>query len=269
MLAEDEARSRGLVVGGAANGHVEGGDGPDHLGDATGIVTEDLAVLLGTSRGADGILDAVWRRCSQAPEVDHLGFADRVKEGPAVDGAIGDSAIPTRSGLLARDYCKLRLAPLRAACGEIEGLQPRPSASWTRRPRAAGSLAPGGLGWSQRPASPGLSGGMTPCEVERREAVVASCGTARPHRMPRPASPGRPGSPSIRGREGQALQGAHRRASMAHAVRRATSAAASRAGRSTHHRTTELRPPAASGNRRRGLRLSSTGTGDAPLAPLR
>ena len=64
---------------------------PDHLGDATGIVTEDLAVLLEPAE-CHGMVGRGLQMFASMPEVDHLGFGRQgLQEGPVVGGAIGDS----------------------------------------------------------------------------------------------------------------------------------------------------------------------------------
>ena len=46
---------------------------PDHLVDATGVVTEDLAVLLEPA-GRHGMVGRGLQMFASMPEVDHLGF---------------------------------------------------------------------------------------------------------------------------------------------------------------------------------------------------
>ena len=151
MLAEEGEFPLGLGPVRRSGGIAKVAQRPDHLGDATGIVTEDLAVLLEPA-GRHGMVGRGLQMFASMPEVDHLGFGRQgLQEGPVVGGAIGDSDDPDL-GACSPDVCdfacKLRLqrelAALRHAA-EIEGLQAL-ALGVVEGDRAAGSLAPGGLG---------------------------------------------------------------------------------------------------------------------------
>ena len=62
---------------------------PDHLVDATGVVTQNLAVPLQSEATA-------WSDAAESmPEVDDLGFGRQgLQEGPIVGGGVGDSDDP-------------------------------------------------------------------------------------------------------------------------------------------------------------------------------
>ena len=101
MLAEEGEFPLGLGPVGAAAASRRWRSAPDHLGDATGIVTEDLAVLLEPA-GRHGMVGRGLQMFASMPEVDHLGFGRQgLQEGPVVGGAIGDSDDPDLRGVLA------------------------------------------------------------------------------------------------------------------------------------------------------------------------
>ena len=183
------------------------------------------------------------------PEVDHLGFGRQgLQEGPVVGGAIGDSDDPDL-GACSPDVCdfacKLRLqrelAALRHAA-EIEGLQAL-ALGVVEGDRAAGGLAPGGLGATV------LAGSQRHHDAvegrPRRWSRPAVC--PRPHGCC-PASPGR-GSPSIRACSGSGAAGCSPTASWRRSSQRTPPLPGPCSDPSSADRA---RPPAASGNRRRG-----------------
>ncbi len=94
MLAEEGEFPLGLGPVRRSGGIAKVAQRPDHLGDATGIVTEDLAVLLEPAR-RHGMVGRGLQMFASMPEVDHLGFGRQgLQEGPVVGGAIGDSDDP-------------------------------------------------------------------------------------------------------------------------------------------------------------------------------
>ena len=94
MLAEEGEFPLGLGPVRRSGGIAKVAQRPDHLGDATGIVTEDLAVLLEPA-GRHGMVGRGLQMFASMPEVDHLGFGRQgLQEGPVVGGAIGDSDDP-------------------------------------------------------------------------------------------------------------------------------------------------------------------------------
>ena len=130
---------------------------PDHLGDALGIVTQDMAVCLEPA-GVYRMVGGCPEMLAGVPEVDDLGlWREGLKEGPVVCGAVsdgGDGAPGAQSADLRDLACELRLQRELAAFGhaaEIEGLQPLALAV-VEGDRAAGGLAPAGFG------APGLAG---------------------------------------------------------------------------------------------------------------
>ena len=130
---------------------------PDHLGDALGIVTQDMAVCLEPA-GVYRMVGGCPEMLAGVPEIDDLGlWREGLKEGPVVCGAVsdgGDGAPGAQSADLRDLACELRLQRELAAFGhaaEIEGLQPLALAV-VEGDRAAGGLAPAGFG------APGLAG---------------------------------------------------------------------------------------------------------------
>ena len=73
MLAEEGEFPLGLGPVRRSGGIAKVAQRPDHLGDATGIVTEDLAVLLEPA-GRHGMVGRGLQMFASMPEVDHLGF---------------------------------------------------------------------------------------------------------------------------------------------------------------------------------------------------
>ena len=137
-------RQPGSRPGPAQRRHREGGQRPDHLGDA-----RDGALL--EPAGRHGMSDAVCR-CSQACQKSITSVSgDRVSRKvqlSAAPSAIATIPISGRARLMCDFACKLRLqrelAALRHAA-EIEGLQAL-ALGVVEGDRAAGGLAPGGLG---------------------------------------------------------------------------------------------------------------------------
>ena len=123
----EAASSRWVSARSGERRHREGAQRPDHLGDATGIVTEDLAVLLEPAGGATAWSDAVCR-CSQACQKSITSVSgDRVpgrsscRQAPS---AIATIPISGRLGLMcatsleaAPSACSLPLP----ACGRDRG----------------------------------------------------------------------------------------------------------------------------------------------------
>ena len=73
MLAEEGEFPLGLGPVRRSGGIAKVVQRPDLLGDATGIVTEDLAVLLEPA-GRHGMVGRGLQMFASMPEVDHLGF---------------------------------------------------------------------------------------------------------------------------------------------------------------------------------------------------
>ena len=183
------------------------------------------------------------------PEVDHLGFGRQgLQEGPVVGGAIGDSDDPdlgARSPDVCDFACELRLqrelAALRHAT-EIEGLHAL-AVGVVEGDRAAGGLAPGGLGATV------LAGSQ-----RHHDAVEGDRGGGRVLRyalgLTDAAQRFRAEAlPAFVHAQGQALQGAHRRrhgAGLRKERRRFPGPC------SDPSSADRARPPDASGNRRRG-----------------
>ena len=171
------------------------------------------------------------------PEVDHLGFGRQgLQEGPVVGGAIGDSDDPDL-GACSPDVCdfacKLRLqrelAALRHAAG-IEGLQAL-ALGVVEGDRAAGGLAPGGLGATVLAGSQRHHDAVEGDRGGGRVLRYALGLTDAAQRLRAEALP------AFVHAQGQALQGAHRRRHGA-GLRKERRRFPGRAV--THHQQTEL-----------------------------
>ena len=236
MLAEEGEFPLGLGPVRRSGGIAKVAQRPDHLGDATGIVTEDLAVLLEPA-GRHGMVGRGLQMFASMPEVDHLGFGRQgLQEGPVVGGAIGDSDDPDL-GACSPDVCdfacKLRLqrelAALRHAA-EIEGLQAL-ALGVVEGDRAAGSLAPGGLGATVLAGSQRHHDAVEGDRGGGRVLRYALGLTDAAQRLRAEALP------AFVHAQGQALQGAHRRRHGA-GLRKERRRFPGRAV--THHQQTEL-----------------------------
>ena len=118
MLAEEGEFPLGLGPVRRSGGIAKVAQRPDHLGDATGIVTEDLAVLLEPA-GRHGMVGRGLQMFASMPEVDHLGFGRQgLQEGPVVGGAIGDSDDPDLGACLP-DVCAFSVSL------PLSGMRPR------------------------------------------------------------------------------------------------------------------------------------------------
>ena len=124
MLAEEGEFPLGLGPVRRSGGIAKVAQRPDHLGDATGIVTEDLAVLLEPA-GRHGMVGRGLQMFASMPEVDHLGFGRQgLQEGPVVGGAIGDSDDPDLGA--ARLMCATSLASCAFSVSlPLSGMRPR------------------------------------------------------------------------------------------------------------------------------------------------
>ena len=98
---------------------------PDHLVDATGVVTQNLAVPL-EPVGDHRMVGCRSEMFAGMPEVDDLGFGRQgLQEGPIVGGGVGDSDDPDVGAQLP-DMCDFA-CELRLQCdlATLSGMRPR------------------------------------------------------------------------------------------------------------------------------------------------
>ena len=116
MLAEEGEFGLGPVR--RSGGIAKVAQRPDYLGDATGIVTQDLAALLEPA-GRHGMVGRGLQMFASMPVVEHRGNPrfDNVSqgEGPAVDGAKDDSDNPNLGACSVSDSCATSLATVRSS----------------------------------------------------------------------------------------------------------------------------------------------------------